>query len=439
MKNNIFTQLSELWGRMNSQENKMVRVAYLSNPDQVFDDLLLPLRIILAVAIFVTLSFGGYYHYHIFNQAFGLGAIAVIGSLLWFIVIEVAKVYLGIRFFRSLSSGAVWQTWTKLALTLAIGGIVAYAFYLSIGISTRAVSTLNQSIEETSLVANNQFSAPPSISTLDHQIAEAEGAIAAAKKSTWRGRPTAEGLRLMELNTNLKNRLVEQRATELAAAQAEHARLMDLQQGQVVKAASQLAVYGGVAEYVTLALLLLLALFERASYENNKQQQDTPTPHIQNTMMPQITTPHVAFSENSTRRPIGFQLPETKPETNNLKQSETTKLKQAETLVATAFQNVSAIPETKLKQPETKVLVQTEIRDDIERAVADEVRKIQRYMAKWNNRGKGGGNPDTILRNLATFFETIKTLQQEGDISSDLKEKVVSYFSQYQKLIYGNN
>ena len=94
--------------------------------------------------------------------------------------------------------------------------------------------------------------------------------------------------------------------------------------------------------------------------------------------------------------------------------------------MATALQAVSA--------PETKVLKQTIIRDDIEREVAEQVRNIQRYFHKWENRGKGGGRPETILANLATFFQTIRQLQQEGDISATLKQKVVENWDKFQNL-----
>ena len=420
----------------------MVDTAYIDNPNQIYDNLLTPTRLLIAAAIFVTVAFGMYYHYHIFQSAFGTGIVAVAGSLLWFLVIEAAKVFMGVRLARSITSGGWYSSWVKLIVTLLLAVIVGYAFSISIAISTKSVAVVNQGLRTEKLYTDNTFSPPPSITEIDRQIIEVESAINTAKKSTWKGRPTSEGLRLMEKNTSLKEQLVAQRNLEMANAQNAHSQIITARRDEISSTASQLATYGGIAEYVTMILIAMLALLERASYESNAGSIPQPSsPRLRNTEIPNLKNPAIAFSENSSPRKIGFQLPETKPETPETKHPETpetTRLEQPETkpeiVVATAFQHVPE-PETRhLKQPETKVILHTEIRDDIERAVAEQIRNIQRYLSKWQSRGKGGGKPETILANIEASFQTIKTLQQEGDISAALKQKVAEYFSKLQQI-----
>lgn len=73
------------------------------------------------------------------------------------------------------------------------------------------------------------------------------------------------------------------------------------------------------------------------------------------------------------------------------------------------------------------MIVSTEIRDDVEREIAEQIRRVQRYFSKWNNRGKGGGKPETILENIADAFRIIDELKKENPISNDLAGKVEEY------------
>jgi hypothetical protein len=424
---NIFKQTSRWWQQQTSRERKMLDVAVIDNPDQIFDNLILPVKIALAIIVGITLAGGAWYHFAIFKAVFQNNIVGMVGSVAWFILIETCKVYLGWRLVLLVYSGGAFQSWPKFFVTTLLTVIVSYAFYLSIGISSRNIGAVSNSQRTTQLLEAKPFTAPASIATLDNQIAEAEKAIAAGKKSTWKGKPTTEGLRLMEKNSDLKARLVEQRSKELAAAQSEHATLIAAQTGVIAQGSRQINIYGGILEALTALLLLTLGLFVKISADQNKalaETTETTSSHKDLTQSGKPETSHLKhqFSDNAAeRRPIGFRMQESPVSAPPLPET-----KQPKTVVTTAFQPVSA--------PETKVLKQTIIRDDIEREVAEQVRNIQRYFTKWENRGKGGGRPETILANLASFFKTIAQLQQEGDISTALKTKVMELHLKYQTI-----
>lgn len=396
----------------------MMDVAVLDNPAHIFDNLILPTKLLLAVAIIVTLCFGGYYHYEIFTGAFDASAAGVVGSLVWFVVIEVAKVYLGSKLVLLIFSGGAFESWAKFVGTTLIAGIVTYAFWLSIQISTRQIAEVNTTSRTTEMIRQETFSPPPSIAELDRQIAEVESAIVTAKKSTWRGKPTAEGLTIIDKSTALKLQLSAQRQAEMEAARSEHAQLTAALGVQIQLNAAQLKIYGGVAEAATIFLLLLLGLFVRISYEENKKllQEDTPPARRSYDRVTEAEPqPETENSIWNNRPPIGFKIGVSAPPPPPLKQPET--------VVTTAFQPVSV--------PETKVIVSTEIRDDIEREIAEQIRRIQRYFSKWNNRGKGGGKPETIQENIADAFRVIQTLQRQGDISPAMKQKVSEHWGKF--------
>lgn len=431
-KSNVFGQIRNYWDELNSRENAMVRTAYLSNPDQIYDDFLLPTRIMLLIAIGVTLAFGGYYHYHIFRSAFGLGAAAILGSLLWFVVIEISKVYLGLRVARSISSGACWSSFTKLIFTTIILVIVTGAFWLSIEISTKSVAAVNEMLRQEELVNQKTYTPPPSVADLDKQIAAAEAMSAKAQKSTWRGRPTTEGLSAMKQAETTKQALLRQKETLLQQSRSDYEAKLNLAKTEIAASSKQLAAYGGIAEYATILLIVLLALLERISFEHNTNARVSPKQTQQQAVS---TNPYTAeqgksLSNFSDNRRIGFALPVAREKDANdaVTKPVTTPAVTAETLVNTGVTAVTLEPVT------ASVRVVRELVTDPEREIAEKLRRIKQYFYKWQHRGHGGGLAETILKNIREDFAAIAALQNKAEISHALKARIIETHNRYLEL-----
>lgn len=82
-------------------------------------------------------------------------------------------------------------------------------------------------------------------------------------------------------------------------------------------------------------------------------------------------------------------------------------------------------------QPETRVIVSTETKTDIEAEIARQIRTIQSYNWKLNN---GVGVPETNTANILKALEVIRQLKEEGTISQGLEAKVEDWKQRFVHL-----
>lgn len=425
---NIFKQTSRWWQRQSDRERRMMDVAIIDNPDQIFDNLILPVKVALAIVIGITLSGGAWYHYSIFKAVFQNNIVGFVGSIVWFLLIETCKVYLGWRLTLLFFSGGAWQSWPKFFVTLLLMAIVGYAFYLSVGISSRNIGSVSGSQRTTEMLEGNRFAPPPSIATLDGQIAEAEKAIAAAKKSTWKGKPTTEGLRLMEKNSDLKAKLVAQRATELAKAQEEHENILAAKGGIIAQGSQQINIYGGILEGLTALLLVTLGLFVKISADQNKGLVEESVDSV-------ATTDFSLAQKSAGSAPIGFEAirnrstntPATPPPPVGEKRG---------TPVATT---PTASPQP--AQPTTSHnshKVVTEVVEDLEGVVMELCDKFKKeWPTRWRERVAKGGNLTTMQTNFTQWHDLLNTYLdgEHKPLSLKAKGRVEEFRKAYKEEI----
>lgn len=419
---NIFRQTSGwLAGLTEGARKNFEKTASQRSDEHHFDEALLIVKGLLFFCIIVTAGFGIYYHYSLFQNVGGVALLAGIMSGLLFLAAEVVKYIFGRYAIRAVFNGVWLRSWAHLGLSLCMAGMAIGGYWWSIEISTRAVAQMNEMTRTSELLATSEFSPTPAIVELDRQIAEAEATSDKAKESTWHKKPTAEGLAVMAQAEKTKTALLAQRGQLLDQALAEHNARQQTQQQEVSHSAQRMGTYGGWAEYLSIFLLLFLELLMQACYQRNKTAQAAiPT---SDSSYEQVTEAEEPETRKHFWNGIGFQAIRSRHETTPPPPAETRKPKQPETVVTTAFQPVSV--------PGTKVIVSTEIRDDVEREIAEQIRRIQRYFSKWNNRGRGGGKPETIRENIQDAFLVIKNLQGQGNISIDLKQKVSELWNKF--------
>lgn len=80
---------------------------------------------------------------------------------------------------------------------------------------------------------------------------------------------------------------------------------------------------------------------------------------------------------------------------------------------------------------ETKTIVSTETLIDVEREIAEQIRRIQRYFYKLNN---NLGTVETATKNLKDAFRIIDELLQEGSIGSDKSEQLEEYRQRFLQI-----
>jgi len=127
----------------NGYKENLTKVAYQSNPDSLLDETLLFIWALMILACGFTIAFGAYYHYSMLQNAFGVGVWSIVGSFAVFIALEIAKVYLGLVFTRSLFSMLWFKSIYRALFSCLVGLIVIISFKWSIGISTKGVAQVN--------------------------------------------------------------------------------------------------------------------------------------------------------------------------------------------------------------------------------------------------------------------------------------------------------
>lgn len=371
----------------NGYKANLLKYAYQRNPDSLLDETLLSIWALMLLACGFTIAFGAYYHYQMLQNAFGVGVWSVVGSFAVFLALEIAKIYFGLVFTRSLFSGLWWKSIYRAMFTLLIGLIVVVAFKWSIGISTKGVSQVNLLNKTTELYQSQQFTPPPSVAIIDEQIAALEVAVRAGAKATWKGSTTQQGLKTISTNTKLKSDLIAQKSAIIAAAQSQFDSLQQIGKAEISATATLLTDYGGKAEWAQIVFILLIVLFEFINYSNNRATQPDNVRQLHTVTQPTPPQPtQRPFSTNT----IGFKLPDTK----------------AETLVSQATQPTQSPPtQPPTHQHTTTVVV----------APSVDLSQVKNHCREYYKRSvKPSSDPDTRERNRGKYLEFRRTLELAG-------------------------
>ncbi len=251
-------------------KQNFLKLAYQRNPHSLYDELLIAMVVLLFLSVLFTLFLGCYFHYNIFQNAFGVAKLSVVGSFCLLFIMELAKVFFGLHLARSFFSMLWWKSLYSFLFMIGIGVIVVVAFGWSINITTKAVAELNHNAKTTKIYQAQDFSPPPSIVEIDARLAELDKAKEAGAKSTWKGRTTQKGISVIQSNTDLQSKLLDQRALIMKQAMDRDSALHANRMAAVATTSLVISDYGGKAEYATILLIILVVLFEFINYEKNK-------------------------------------------------------------------------------------------------------------------------------------------------------------------------
>lgn len=251
----------------------MLRTIQRRKSGTYLDEVIIAVKILIFAAFLVTAAFGIAFHYNIFLNASGKAVVGIAMSCLFFLAIEICKIFFGLHFVHAIFNMVWWKSLYKLLFTLIMGAIVFGAFKWSIHISTKGVASINESLHKGEIFRQSEFATPQSIHDIDAQLEKFENAKVAGSRSTWKGRPTQEGLAIMQSNTDLQKDLVKQRNLLMVAAMARHDSLTNVMRNEVVNTSSTLLEWGGKAEYATMFFLLLLVVAQNIYYDKLEKEQ----------------------------------------------------------------------------------------------------------------------------------------------------------------------
>lgn len=242
-------------------------------PDVILPKMLILFWVLVFLCVVVCTSFGVVYHYAIFKSASGSQAWATIGAMLFLVIIEITTVFFGLYFFDAIFDWMWFRNVKRLTLVIGMGTIVFFAIRWSISISTKGIAEVNKTHKIKQAYTDAEFVMPAEVLTIEQQIAEAEQTIASGRNSTWKGRPTREGLELQRQGIDLKKDLTRQKEKILLAALAQQDSIRSMGIHEGIYTSTLLTDYGGYAEYGKLLSLFFISLIGSIIRENKREEE----------------------------------------------------------------------------------------------------------------------------------------------------------------------
>jgi hypothetical protein len=318
---------NQLFG--SSGEKNYEDVAYFSNPDSIWDEVLKLSWFAMLVATAFTAYYGYRYHYSIFQNGGGNETEALIVSLVIFALGEVLKVFLGHRFFRSIFSGAIKNGLPQFVLTVCLGIIFYKAVIWSIDISAKGYGMVNASKATQEAIAS-QTDYTLLTKDIDAQIKQINENAAKGAAVTWKGKTTEDGQEIMKRNAKALPPLLMQKNAIIAQAMQRDSMMLAAKGVSIANAQARQDDYGGKAEYCVVFFLFMIGLLELVNYRMNQQYQEKIKEHTAKEPDPRFKSwftlnPRPATAEKKTgidgrtkdnedddppppARPIGFRF-----------------------------------------------------------------------------------------------------------------------------------
>ena len=302
-----------------AESNEAKALAYVDNPDSVFDNLARYVRFAIWLLLIPSAYIGINYHIKLFQKN-GMGEMgANVGSFIFFIAIEIFCCFYATDIFRAIYNGSAFKGLKQLFGIVLSLCLIAYCYYFKYNISASAFSEQNAISKKTEL-SEKYVSSSPKGSTYDAQIKDAQKTIDRAKKQTWGGKLTPKGEYLLGEGNKTMQRLLDLKNKELTEVNKRDSLYNSDGRAGIETAQKSANNYGGIIELALLACTLLLPLFEMAAYDAYKERTGASNDVIAegqgltdfNTIQAPAK-PYVGFSTNKNisnienRTTIGFK------------------------------------------------------------------------------------------------------------------------------------
>jgi hypothetical protein len=241
-------------------------------PDDALPKMLVLFWVLIILCVSVCTAYGIAYHYQIFWAVTGSKFWGMTAAVIFLVIIEITTVFFGLYFFDALLDRLWYKNFKRFVLTLGVGGIMAAAFMWSISISTEGVAELNKALKHKDIYQHTQFQVPAEVAEIDRQISELEATKASGTKSTWKRKPTKEGLQVMQSSNEIHWELLAQRKMLMETAKASQDSLVQTKVFEAGFTSTLLTSYGGYGEYGKFASLFFVSLIGSILREKHKEQ-----------------------------------------------------------------------------------------------------------------------------------------------------------------------
>lgn len=259
------------------------------------------------LALPITLLFSSVFcfmfYFQYFSEAYPLW-IAVGGATIIAVLIELGKVFFGIRVFRYMYFQKPLKSIADTILFFGILLIAALTFYWSFKNSTSGLHDLTQMTSLKNTYSGLSFS--PDVASIDQQIAEARKSQEKAASMRWKGRITVEGQRLSRRAEDNISTLQEQRLLMVQQAQKQYDQGAQMAEFNSETAASWTQLVGGLIEGLQLLMIIIAAscerkLSDRLASGENPNHPESPDRQTANTH-PHSNNGNASFSGNGYAR-----------------------------------------------------------------------------------------------------------------------------------------
>jgi len=206
--------------------------------------------------------------YRHFTQSTGSLPLTLVFTFLVILLVEGLKAKTAVPTLRMFTHGWFWQGWHYKAVLVFLLPVMAISYigsaYMSVKGGPEIVYFFNSNNEELqpTLISLDSIHAG-----FDARTAPLLTNLAKAQKSTWGGKPTAEGLALSQKIQDQINRIEAERTTTLTEARALNQQLMGQWRERVTHRGGWMAGFAGIGEILQLICYLLLQIFHRSAYK----------------------------------------------------------------------------------------------------------------------------------------------------------------------------
>lgn len=245
----------------------------------------------------------------IINNASLAVALAVLVAL----VVEVSKYFFGNAVSEDIRHHVFAESKNHIIAFFLKAVAFLGVFAFSITLSLTGASDVATDYRETTTPVDFQLVSLDSINAYyDAQIISERDDIAAAKKTTWRGRMVEDAREIIKQSKAIIADYESKRTTAINAAQATNAETIAQYDAETKKAGGWLRSFAGLGEVLSIVILIFVGNYESGATKEVEALTESSNSDTNSDMTAAVNAiPNSqVFSQNTTQRQrIGFQIP----------------------------------------------------------------------------------------------------------------------------------
>ncbi len=253
------TWWSKMWA--GGSERRVQQIQHIRDDGTMADEILSLTRDkLIKVSVLLSSALCAFFYYFLMADTYPIW-MAIGVALVIAVMIEVGKVFFGIRAARYLYFHKPLSTIADTVLFLGILLFSALTFFWSVKTSTSGLHDFATRTSEAKALKSISFS--PDVASIDKQIADARKSQENAQKMKWKGKVTVEGQRMSRRSEETISKLQDQRAAMIKQAEKRYDQETKVAGDNTRQSASWTSLVGGMIEAVQVLLIIIAASCER--------------------------------------------------------------------------------------------------------------------------------------------------------------------------------